>query len=387
MERLQILFHKYLNNTISENEYTELWQLLAKGKEADKLTPELQHLWEQKTQYSLSHTRWDRQFKALKEAQQPVKQNIIPIIYRRIAVAACVVFLLGIGTYFFVSYHKTGIKNQASEIVSHDVAPPVNNKASLTLGNGKTIILDSTGIGSLVTEGIANANKISDAKLVYTANPTTNIEYHTLQVPKGSKPMQLQLADGSRVWLNTASSITFPNVFTGNKRNVSITGEAYFEVAHNAAKPFIVKVNDMKVEVLGTHFNINSYSDGDYIKTTLLEGKIKIDNNNSSNKFLYPGQQAQLNKAGNLRIINHVDINEVMAWKEGNFLFDNYDIYEVMKQLQRWYDVDVEYQTQNIHQHFEGILSRNVSLSKVLEMLEKSSNIKFTINGKKVIIK
>ncbi|MDR0793521.1 MAG: DUF4974 domain-containing protein [Chitinophagaceae bacterium] len=384
MELLQSLFQKYLDNTISEEEYAEMWHLLSKENEADGLTPQLQQLWEQQPQHSLSPTRWNSQFKALKEIQQPVKGKIVHL-YRKVAVAACLAILLGIGSYYFVSYHKNGIKKYASETVLHDITPPITSKATLTLGNGKLIVLDSAGIGSLASEGVANASKVNDAKLMFTAN-TAAVEYHTLQVPKGSKPMQLQLADGSQVWLNTASSITFPNIFTGNERNVTITGEAYFEVAHNAAHPFIVKVNDMQVEVLGTHFNINAYSDESAVKTTLLEGSVKIINNRN-NKILLPAQQAQLNKSGTLKIINHVDINEVMAWKEGNFLFENDDIYEVMKQLQRWYDVEVEYQTQNIHQHFEGVISRNVSLSKVLEMLERSSNIKFIINDKKVIIK
>ncbi|MDR0794172.1 MAG: FecR domain-containing protein, partial [Chitinophagaceae bacterium] len=349
MERLQLLFNKYLDNTISENEYAELWQLLEKVKDTDELTPALQQLWTQKPQHSLSHTRWENQLKVLKEIQQPVRKVVH--LYRKIAVAACFIFLLGVGGYFFLPYHRNGIKNDTPGAVAHDVKPPDANKATLILANGKTVILDSADIGSLTTEGVANAHKVSDAKLVYAANTMANVEYHTLQIPKGSKPMQLQLADGSQVWLNAASSITFPNIFAGNERNVSITGEVYFEVAHNAAKPFVVKVNEMKVEVLGTHFNINSYSDEDYVKTTLLEGKVKISNNNS-NKILLPAQQARMDKTGALKIINHVNIDEVMAWKEGNFLFENYDIYEVMKQLKRWYDIDVEYQTKDIHQHF-----------------------------------
>ncbi len=382
MERLQLLFQRYLNNSISEGEYIELLQLLEKETDTDELTPVLLQLWEQNPQYHLSHTRWEGQFRALKEAQLPAKPNITRI-YHKVAIAACLILLLGIGGYFFASYYKPEVKNSVSKIISNDVTSPVTNKATLTLANGKTIILENTGIGSLATEGITNANKVNEAKLVYAANATTEVAYNTLQVPRGSKPMQLQLADGSQVWLNTASSITFPNVFIGKERNVSITGEAYFEVAHNAAVPFVVKANDMKVEVLGTHFNINSYNDEACMKTTLLEGKIRINDT----KVLYPGQQAQFNRSGNLKIINHVDLDAVLAWKEGNFLFENCDIYEMMRQLQRWYDIDIEYQNPHIYQHYEGVISRNVSMSKVLEMLEKTGNTTFTIKGRKVVIK
>ncbi|HEX3024922.1 MAG TPA: FecR domain-containing protein [Chitinophagaceae bacterium] len=363
-----------------------MWQLLSVENNTENLSPLLRQLWEEKASYEILQTRWNRQFNAFKLSQQFSKQHKIRRIYNRVAVAASIA-ILSVGSYFFISNHQSSNKkNTTSVIVLHDVKAPTTDKATLTLSNGKIIILDSVNTGSLAQEGAANANKINDSKLLFIGNPATaKVEYQTLQIPRGSKPIQLQLADGSQVWLNSASSITFPNIFIGNQRNVTITGEAYFEVAHNTAQPFIVKVNEMKVEVLGTHFNINSYSDEDEIKTTLLEGRIKI-NTSADTKILNPEQQAQLNKAGSLKVIHHVNINEVIAWKEGDFIFENSNIYEIMKQLQRWYDVDVEFNNQNIHQHFTGIISRNVSLMKVLKMLEKSSSIQFSINNKKVII-
>lgn len=383
MGRLQTLFQKYLDNSISEDEYAELWQLVAKEKETGaQLTSALQQLWEQKPHYHLSPAHWHDRLNLLKKNQEP--RTRLP--FRKIAAAAVVFCAIGIGSYFWIEHSKSENKNKISyTAITHDVAPPTTNKASLSTAGGKIISIDSTNIGSLAKYGITNASKTSDAKLVFTANKTAPLEYHTLQVSKGSKPMQIQLADGSRIWLNTASSITFPSVFPGNQRTVSLTGEAYFEVAHNAAKPFVVKVDEMTVKVLGTHFNINGYNDEDNIKTTLLEGKVKVENGGIQ-KVLRPGEQALLNSSGSLNVISHPDVDEVLAWREGNFLFENCSIYEVMKQLQRWYDVDVEYQTQNIQQHFEGVLSRNVALTKVLEMLERSSTLTFTINNKKIIV-
>jgi ferric-dicitrate binding protein FerR (iron transport regulator) len=192
------------------------------------------------------------------------------------------------------------------------------------------------------------------------------------------------LSDGSKVWLNAASSLRFPASFAGKERKVELLGEAYFEVAKNAAMPFKVKVNGMEVEVLGTHFNINSYENESTVRTTLLEGSVKINNNNSSS-LLKPGQQAQVNKAGEIKIINNVDVEEAIAWKEGKFQFDRADIHDIMRQLARWYDVDVEYKG-SVSSHFGGTISRDVNLSQVLNMLHLTGEVKFQIEDRKVIV-
>ena len=193
------------------------------------------------------------------------------------------------------------------------------------------------------------------------------------------------LADGSKVWLNAASSLRFPAAFTGKERKVELMGEGYFEVAKNASMPFKVEVNGMEVEVLGTHFNINSYNDEPAIRTTLLEGSVKINKNNTTS-LLKPGQQAEVNSAGEVRIINDAGIDEAVAWKNGKFQFDRADIYAVMRQIARWYDVDIEYKGAAIRSHFGGTISRNVNLSQVLNMLHLTGEVKCEVNGKKIMV-
>jgi transmembrane sensor len=214
-------------------------------------------------------------------------------------------------------------------------------------------------------------------------NKSSEVVYNTISTPRGGQ-YQLMLADGSKVWLNAASSLRFPASFVGKERKVELLGEAYFEVAKNAKMPFKVKVNGMEVEVLGTHFNINSYENESTIRTTLLEGSVKINKNNSSS-LLKPGQQAQMNKAGEIKIINDADVEEAIAWKEGKFQFDRADIHDIMRQLTRWYDVDVEYKG-TVSSHFGGTISRDVNLSQVLNMLHLTGEVKFQVEDRKVVV-
>jgi ferric-dicitrate binding protein FerR (iron transport regulator) len=193
------------------------------------------------------------------------------------------------------------------------------------------------------------------------------------------------LADGSKVWLNAESSITFPTAFIGKERNVEIKGEAYFEVAHNAQMPFNVKVKNMTVQVLGTHFNVNAYDDENWIKTTLLEGSIKVSKGSDS-KIIKPGEQAQTENGDNSLIaVQAVDPDEVVAWKNGLFHFNNAGLPEVMHQLSRWYDVDVVYNGPVPKRKFGGEMQSNLKLSQVLELLEKNE-VNFKIEGKKIIV-
>ncbi|HKZ67792.1 MAG TPA: FecR domain-containing protein, partial [Chitinophagaceae bacterium] len=188
------------------------------------------------------------------------------------------------------------------------------------------------------------------------------------------------------VWLNAASSIHFPVVFDGDERRVDITGEAYFEVAKNKQKPFRVEVNGTIVEVLGTHFNINSYADEASINTTLLEGSVRVIKDNDQ-KILSPGQQAQVNTKGELRSVKGVDTGEVVAWKNNFFSFNNTDIKRLMRQLSRWYDVDIVFKAENTEAvTFNGDISRTVNLSTVLKMLELTGEVSFSIEGKKIIV-
>jgi len=193
------------------------------------------------------------------------------------------------------------------------------------------------------------------------------------------------LPDGSRVWINAASSIRFPTAFTGNARRVEVNGEAYFEVAKNKSMPFMVKVNNAEVQVLGTHFNIMAYDEEDVVSTTLLEGSVKFVTGDKIS-ILKPGQQSQLSKDGQVKLVNDVDVDQVVAWKNGLFVFDNSELGTVMRQLSRWYDIDVVYRTRNVTTSFVGEVPRTSKLSDVLKVIELTSKMHFEVAGKKVIV-
>ena len=244
-------------------------------------------------------------------------------------------------------------------------------------------MLDSASNGSLATEGNTRIEKLSDGQIVYTGKETGEMEYNTLTVPRGSKIASITLSDGTKVWLNSSSSLTYPVAFAGNERDVKISGEAYFEVAHNAAKPFKVIKGETLITVLGTHFNVNAYEDESSIKVTLLQGAVKVDRGTLT-KLLKPGQQAQV--SSDIKINNEVNVDEVMAWKNGEFQFgEAADIHSIMREIARWYDVDIEYKG-DISGHIGGTISRDENVSQVLSMLEMTGAVKFLIEGKKIVV-
>lgn len=268
-----------------------------------------------------------------------------------------------------------------TELQKNDIAPGQKG-AILTLSNGKTIILDSAHNGALADEGSANIVK-NNGEIVYSnQGKSAEIIFNTMTTPKG-RQYNLVLADGSKVWLNASSSITFPTNFSGNDRTVSITGEAYFEIAHNEKKPFIVQKGEVAVQVYGTHFNMNAYDDESAIHVTLLEGSVKVTKGNASN-FIKPGQQAQVQR-GNVRVINNVDLEDVMAWKNGLFHFEGTDIESLMRQLGRWYDIDIVY-NKKVNDLFYAEIPRNTMLSNALKALELTGKVHFNVQGKKVFI-
>jgi len=307
----------------------------------------------------------------------------------RVAAAAVVAVCITSSYFLFLNKSKpsTTIAKVPIHILRDDVAAPAVNKAILTLSNGKTIVLDSVANGSLVQQGNAIVSKLNNGKIAYKAdnNGITKIQYNTLTVPKGSKPVQLVLADGSEVWLDVASSITYPIAFAGNERKVQITGEAYFEVAHNAAMPFIVQKGDVEIKVLGTHFNVNAYDDERSLKVTLLEGAVKVERHGNESLNIQPGQQAEINRQGKMELNKEVDIDEVMAWKNNWFNFNSLTVPDIMQQIERWYNVSVTYQGNPGNKHFSGIVSRNNNVSEVLKIMEQAG-IKFKIEGKNITV-
>lgn len=326
------------------------------------------------------------QFRSSLEIQTP----IIPIQRRkifRIAIAASVIVVAGLAVYFMgVNKIEKNIETAKVPTLNNDVIAPGLNKAMITLADGSTVSLDKVSSGQLAQQGNVKLVKMADGQIVYQTSSgevIKELQYNTLTNPRGSKVIDLGLADGSHVWLNAGSSITFPVAFASNERKVSINGEAYFEIAHHAEAPFIVKKGAAEVRVLGTHFNINAYDDETVIKVTLLQGLVKVSNGNSS-ALITPGQQAQIKDA--INIIKNIEVDEVMAWKNGKFQFDeSANINSIMSQISRWYDIEVEYEGV-IEGHIGGTISRDVNVSKVLEMLEMTGVVKFKTNGKKVSV-
>jgi transmembrane sensor len=305
--------------------------------------------------------------------------------WRRTA-AAIVILAFGIGGYF-VFFNKPRREIAQSPIkqeLKNDIAPG-SNKAMLTLSNGSTIILDSAHNGMLAKQGNAKILKLNSGQLAYNTlnEKPAEVLYNILTTPRGGQ-YQLQLPDGTNVWVNASSSIKYPTAFTGKKREVEITGEAYFQIAKYPGQPFIVRVNGMEVQALGTQFNINSYSDEASVSTTLIEGSVKVTSDNAG-VILGPGQQSQL-KNGRLRLIKNVNTEEITSWKEGLFHFESADLKTILRQFSRWYDVDVVYEGEIKNRKFFGIVNRSSTLLNVLEML-KDNDIVFRIEGKKLIVK
>ncbi|HMI61587.1 MAG TPA: FecR domain-containing protein [Puia sp.] len=265
---------------------------------------------------------------------------------------------------------------------------PGGNKATLTLADGSTIDLDQAKNGTIQQQGKSQLVKVNGDMLAYKENRQANKEddpktsFNKISTPRGGK-FQLVLSDGSKVWLNAASSLTYPTTFSGKERSVQLQGEAYFEIAPNAAKPFKVYHEGLQIEVLGTSFNVMAYKDEQTVKTTLLEGRVRVHNGDQSVQ-LSPGQQAQSNDQEPFSIAT-ADLEEVVAWKNGLFRFNESTIEEVMRQISRWYDVDVVYGSTIPKDLFRGEIYRNVNVSAVLKVLEVSG-VHFRVEGKKIFV-
>lgn len=367
------LIHKYNEGTCTEDERAliESWHLHDLSQSSFEPSQEtIQNVNTRTRQAIMAHARADR----------PVRR----LWPQRMIAAASILFFLALGAYFF--YNKSGSAALTADPVA-DVAPG-GNKAVLTLGNGQRIILNGAKNGKLALQGNISIDKTTDGNVTYRphntqqASNSSEIIYNTMSTPIGGQ-YELTLADGTKVWLNAASSIKYPTTFSGNERKVEITGEVYFEVAHNAAMPFRVVSDQQVVEVLGTHFNINAYHDEENIRTTLLEGSVKVSAEKNT-MIIKPGQQAVL-KAGELAR-READVNEAVAWKNGYFLFNDEKISSIMRKLSRWYDIDVRYQGSPTNEGFNGAISRFKNISQVLKMLEKTKAVHFKTEGRRVTI-
>jgi transmembrane sensor len=331
---------------------------------------------------------------------------VIPLYKRtfvRLATAA-VILIAALTMILYLSKEYEHQPTMAKAPV--DVPAPQSTKAVITLADGSQVVLDSATNGHLAMQGNIKLVKLADGQIAYqtaTGEVLKEIQYNTLYNPRGSRVIDMTLADGSRVWLNAGSSVTYPVAFVENERKVTIAGEAYFEIVHNPKKPFKVSKGSMQVTVLGTHFNVNAYDDEENIKVTLMEGSVHVMSNLSSPQggtttnpaqvrrqfpgvTLSPGQQATVTPGQVISIIKDADLDAALAWKNGRFSFNRADIKTVMRELARWYDLEVVYEGKPTTDLFGGDIQRDLPLSKTLDFLEKSQ-VLFELQGKKLIVK
>lgn len=394
--RINELFHRFVQNTCTRDEMDELYAWIA-----DKDDEQVQLLMDERFNTIIDTSKadtvdWEHMYRQIIGAKRgaPVKRlwyrgrstPVVPVRRRNWLkyVAAAVLIMLTAGAALFISRTRPHSVASVAERYRNDVQPG-HNAAVLTLSGGKTVLLDNSTTKTVGRQG-STVILNDSGRLVYKAGTgkTPEIFYNTLTTQKGNQ-YHLTLPDGTKVWLNAASSITYPTSFTGKERRVAITGEAYFEVTKNQHKPFIVQQGDMSVEVLGTHFDVNGYGDEEALRTTLVEGKVKVQKG-TTGSILEPGQQAVIpNGARRIYIDHNPDIDVVLAWKNGSFAFKKAGIEAIMQQVQRWYDVDVVYQA-NIRTHFVADIPRNAPLSQLLQLLEATDQVHFRIVGKKVFV-
>jgi len=398
--RLNALFQLYLKSTISKSEFQELCMLLNSETISAELSAGLKELWFQSAGNTLRLTddRWDDRFQFLLRQLNEPETAVAPVkklsTWHQFSwVAASILLLLFSSSLYYLSappkFHKTSssfpVKTGSSSVVI-----PGGNHAVLILSDGTSIVLDSSSNGTIASQGSTKIIKLNSGQLAYNSpgQPQAEVLYNTLSTPRGGK-YQVTLADGTVVWLNSESSLRYPTVFKGTDRKVEISGEAYFEVAKNPGHPFKVHINVAtgeggEVEVLGTHFNVNAFDNEATIRTTLFEGSIRMNRANGVTP-IKPGQQLQAAKDGKVAIVNNADLESVIAWKEDRFQFEDADLKYVMRQIARWYDIEVAYKG-NITTHFDGSIPKNVNVVKVLNMLELTGEVKFTIEGRKVVV-
>lgn len=411
--KIDELIIKYLSGTLTEDEQVILdeWKALPENRLLlDQLSDKQ---WVKKELLKIDRVK---ETNAYNKLSQIYAQQTAPITVHKTRnnrswyfIAATLILMIGAGFWFLLNRGTdeatTSDIATSKERFKNDVQPG-GNRAVLTLADGSLIILDSVTNGLLTQQGNTKIMKLDNGKIEYKHGPGNGepgmiayntIAYNTITTPKGGQYM-IALPDGSKVWLNSASSLRFPTAFTEKERIVELTGEGYFEVNPRPSdshrnpggggkkKPFLVKAGDVQVQVLGTHFNINAYTDEEAIKTTLLEGAVKVVKGNRAG-LLKPGEQAQIDKQGLLKTITQVDLEQTMAWHKEVFAFRDASIVSIMRQAQRWYDIEVVYEGKvNREQPLNGDIPRNVNLSQLLKILEATGSVHFRIEGKTVTV-
>lgn len=305
-------------------------------------------------------------------------QSISPAKTRKLWYYVTAAASIAAAVLLLIILNQPATQPEKTQIAKSRIAPGTN-KAILTLSNGSTVTLDSAG-NQTILQGTTTVLQ-KNGQLQYDAKATNDATvYNTLTVPRGGQ-FNIILPDGSHVWLNAASSLRYPTSFNGKERRVDITGQGYFEVSPNAKQPFIVQVNDMEVQVLGTAFDVMAYSDEKSVNTTLIQGAVKVND-----KRLFPGQQAVMDPSTGQITIREADVEQVIAWKTGFFEFDNARLSDILRQLSRWYDIDINYNQKGNDKLLGGRISRSLPLSDILHMLEANGPV-FELVGRKLTVR
>ncbi|MCO6497911.1 MAG: FecR domain-containing protein [Chitinophagaceae bacterium] len=389
-QTIRLLIDHYFSGNLEESESDRLLQLI---KNDDPLTREVLSELLSEKKYNDEPVDIDQMEKTLREVLssdkpgKPSKGSGKRIFIQRWWWAAASVALIGLIIVVYLAEKKTDnfLAKTGQQASGNSIEAPQTNIATITLHDGTVLYLDNLEEGQIAESGNTKLVKFGDGNIAYqeqTGNSAGEIQYNTLNNPRGSKIINLKLSDGSRVWLNSESSIRYPVAFVGQDRKVELTGEGYFEVAHDASKPFKVEAGGMEVQVTGTEFNINAYDDQGTIMATLITGSVDVNNNHGKILKLSPGKQAVMQTLDHrLELKNDIDINQVTAWKNGFFSFRNSSLKEVMQQISRWYDVNVMYEGTIQPRQFRGIVSKDSKLGEVLKILEES-NVRFEVDGR-----
>lgn len=386
-DRITILLQSYISGTATVAEKQELMNHMLDAEDSEALQLCIRETWElSRTGAAANQVDWDSMFDRIINNDKVIAMPAVPgksfRLWTRIAAAAILLLLLA-GSYFIILRKDPEPEQVTLVKPAEDVKAPVVNKATITFENGSVVALDSMN-GLLAEESGVRIVKLSDGSVVYqnkNGETVKKVLHNTLHNPKGSRVVDMTLTDGSRVWLNAGSSITYPVIFTGEERLVTVKGEAYFEVKHDAARPFKVHNNEMMVTVLGTRFNVSAY-EGEPLLVTLLQGSVKL-NKGTAEALLKPGQQADITSA--ITVNNNVNTEAVMAWKQGYFELEGASVKKIMNQLSRWYDVPVVYDGVITERKFGGQLSHTSSLSDIIKVLQ-AGNLDIKFNEGKIIV-
>lgn len=392
-ERVDYLLQRFCRNDISIAEKEELLRLLTHAENEIWVKQSIEDMWNNWEEVPLlSKEQSDVLYKNILAEILKYKDQVIThispkrFIIKKWTIAASILLLLT-ATVWIVSRKS----NTHIQTVNQDVEAPNNSSATITLSNGKRILLkDINNQSQLYNSELANVS-VSDNTIQYKNKSDNTRGSNTLTNPTGSKTVTIVLSDGTKVWLNAGSSLQYPVCFNDKERTVSITGEAYFEVTHKlntntkTLVPFVVQLaNKGKIKVLGTQFNVNAYNANE-VKTTLVEGKVQVANFSNQFKTILPGEQAVQNANGNITTNDNINVDAVLAWKNDFFYFEGDNIQNIMNELSRWYNVQVVYQDQ-VPYTFVAKISRNENISSILKIFELTNLIKFKINGNKITV-